>query len=99
LLLKGLSYRQVSTKSKNAVFSSLLTENERAIFDFQNGRISPRTARVVAAILSQTATDEALRELNQRTGATNPSRLHTLQQNRRFCAKFTSAAGRSWTAF
>lgn len=30
--------------------------------------ISPRTARAVAAILSQTATDEALRELNQTDG-------------------------------
>lgn len=34
----------------------------------KTGEISPRTARAVAAILSQTSTDEALRELNQTDG-------------------------------
>ncbi|MEP7038094.1 MAG: hypothetical protein ABI891_07100, partial [Acidobacteriota bacterium] len=69
LLLEGLNRRRYSQIQKKPEFSFpwTLDMSEQSSISKIN-EINPRTARAVAAILSQTSTDEALRGLNDADG-------------------------------
>lgn len=59
----------------------------------KTGEISLRTARAVAAILSQTATDEALRELNQTDGRNQSEQASFLAEESPFLREIYERGG------